>query len=141
VNLFSNVSLLLVRKQVLTSNSGRSWAVTELRDKSWDDLHKLWWVCIKERNRIATSNMERDRLKAGYGEHEAEGRDKTVSSLHSVFCFGSPCQSSVATIRHRLSFPMAYLDYFPLYVFGAWFANQLASLDRDYHEEHQTCVA
>lgn len=25
--------------------------------------------------------MERDRLKAGYGEHEAEGRDKTVSSL------------------------------------------------------------
>ncbi|KAJ5994010.1 mitochondrial 39-S ribosomal protein L47 (MRP-L47)-domain-containing protein [Penicillium sp. IBT 35674x] len=57
---------------------GRSWAITELRDKSWDDLHKLWWVCIKERNRIATSNMERDRLKAGYGEHEAEGRDKTI---------------------------------------------------------------
>ena len=65
---------------------GRSWAITELRDKSWDDLHKLWWVCIKERNRIATSNMERDRLKAGYGEHEAEGRDKTVSSL----LFGQP---------------------------------------------------
>jgi hypothetical protein len=84
VDLFSNLSLLLVKKRVLTSDSGRSWAVTELRDKSWDDLHKLWWVCIKERNRIATSNLERDRLKAGYGEHEAGGRDKTVSSFPSI---------------------------------------------------------
>ncbi|KAJ5925215.1 54S ribosomal protein L4, partial [Penicillium verhagenii] len=57
---------------------GRPWAVTELRDKSWDDLHKLWWVCIKERNRIATSNLERERLKAGYGDHESDSRDKTI---------------------------------------------------------------
>lgn len=83
---------------MLTSNLGRSWAVTELRDKSWDDLHKLWWVCIKERNRIATSNMERDRLKAGYGEHEAEGRDKTVSSS----LLRSPCQSSIVTTQQDM---------------------------------------
>lgn len=116
---------------------GRSWAITELRDKSWDDLHKLWWVCIKERNRIATSNMERDRLKAGYGEHEAESRDKTVSSL----LFWQPLPIFIATTRYDSMIPMAYLDYFPLFVFGAWFANNSRSLDRDYHEEHQTCVA
>ncbi|KAF3482926.1 mitochondrial 54S ribosomal protein YmL4 [Arthroderma uncinatum] len=57
---------------------GRSWTVQELRQKSWDDLHCLWWVCVKERNRIATSNLERDRLQAGYGEYEAEDRDKTI---------------------------------------------------------------
>ncbi|EEQ29320.1 54S ribosomal protein L4 mitochondrial [Microsporum canis] len=57
---------------------GRSWTVQELRQKSWDDLHCLWWVCVKERNRIATSNYERERLKAGYGEYEAGNRDKTV---------------------------------------------------------------
>ncbi|KAF3891838.1 Mitochondrial 54S ribosomal protein YmL4 [Trichophyton interdigitale] len=57
---------------------GRSWTVQELRQKSWDDLHCLWWVCVKERNRIATSNYERDRLKAGYGEFEAGERDKTI---------------------------------------------------------------
>lgn len=59
--------------------SGRPWAIQELREKSWDDLHKLWWVCVKERNRITTSNLERERLKAGYGEYEAEERERVVS--------------------------------------------------------------
>jgi hypothetical protein len=39
---------------------------------------------MKERNRIATSNAERDRLKAGYGLWEAEDRDHIVSTLSSL---------------------------------------------------------
>ncbi|KAL1976796.1 hypothetical protein VTN31DRAFT_3078 [Thermomyces dupontii] len=57
---------------------GRAWEVQELREKSWEDLHCLWWVCVKERNRIATSNLERKRLKAGYGDYEALERDRTI---------------------------------------------------------------
>ncbi|GLA25954.1 54S ribosomal protein L4 mitochondrial [Aspergillus niger] len=57
---------------------GRSWSIQELREKSWDDLHSLWWVCVKERNRIATSDMERKRLKAGYGEWESSERDRVI---------------------------------------------------------------
>ncbi|THC97777.1 hypothetical protein EYZ11_002759 [Aspergillus tanneri] len=57
---------------------GRSWSIQELREKSWEDLHALWWVCVKERNRIATSNLERQRLKAGYGEWEASDRDRAI---------------------------------------------------------------
>ncbi|KAF2180537.1 MRP-L47-domain-containing protein [Zopfia rhizophila CBS 207.26] len=57
---------------------GRAWTVNELRVKSWDDLHCLWWVCMRERNRLATEKIERNRIKAGFGDVEAEARDKTV---------------------------------------------------------------
>jgi large subunit ribosomal protein L47 len=57
---------------------GRSWTIGELRSRDWESLHQLWWVCVKERNRLATEKIERERLQAGYGDRENEARDKTV---------------------------------------------------------------
>ncbi|CAK7566220.1 MAG: 54S ribosomal protein L4 mitochondrial [Sporothrix epigloea] len=57
---------------------GRSWTAEELRRKSWDDLHRLWWVCVKERNRIATANVARKHFDLGFGSYEADERDATV---------------------------------------------------------------
>jgi large subunit ribosomal protein L47 len=63
---------------ISNAGTGRAWTVNELRNKSYDDLWSLWWVCAKERNRIATQEFERSRVKAGYGEQEATLRDKEV---------------------------------------------------------------
>jgi len=57
---------------------GRAWAISELRNKHFDDLHSLWWVCVKEKNRIATAEMERQRVGAGYGQYESDERNREV---------------------------------------------------------------
>lgn len=38
--------------------AGRAWNASELRLKSFDDLHKLWWTVIKECNVLYTQKDE-----------------------------------------------------------------------------------
>jgi len=41
--------------------AGKSWKARDLRNKSWDDLHKLWYVLLKERNLLQSEKL---RLRA-----------------------------------------------------------------------------
>lgn len=78
----------LMNKPADDEARGRAWKVHELRQKSWDDLHALWWACCRERNRISTANAERVRAKMGFGEFEANARDEDVRTIcDSVPCF------------------------------------------------------
>ncbi|KAL8985516.1 MAG: hypothetical protein Q9177_004414 [Variospora cf. flavescens] len=63
---------------------GRPWVVEELRNKSWEDLHSLWWVCCRERNILATQEYERKRLKAGYGAAENMERFRVVGQTQKA---------------------------------------------------------
>jgi len=63
---------------------GRAWTVQELRQKGWDDLHGLWWMCVRERNRLATAKREREFSKIGFGDAEGDERDAEVSTSEIV---------------------------------------------------------
>ncbi|SCV04861.1 LANO_0G13058g1_1 [Lachancea nothofagi CBS 11611] len=45
-----------LRKFDELDNDSRPWAVPELRRKSFDDLHSLWYTCLRERNVLAREN-------------------------------------------------------------------------------------
>jgi hypothetical protein len=65
---------------------GRSWKASELRGKSFEDLHKLWYIILRERNVLSTQKAEAKRQGVVWmGEH----RDVK-------------CRQSMSRIRHVL---------------------------------------
>ncbi|KAF9351204.1 39S ribosomal protein L47, mitochondrial [Mortierella sp. NVP85] len=70
--------------------TGRAWRASELRVKSFDDLHKLWYVLLKERNLLATQKEEALRNHVPKQYFSNKGRR-------------AKCQKSMARIKFVLN--------------------------------------
>ena len=80
------------------SFAGRAWNAADLRLKSWDDLHKLWYVLLKERNMLKS---EKDNYRAR-GLVMPNGRRETkVASVSSSNCMR--CTYCFASLPKRLT--------------------------------------
>ncbi|XP_059468409.1 large ribosomal subunit protein uL29m [Neocloeon triangulifer] len=65
-----------------TIKTGRSWRTDELRIKSNEDLHKLWFVLLKERNMLLS--MERECKKEYRVFANPERIDKVEESMENL---------------------------------------------------------
>lgn len=62
---------------------GRAWRIEELRIKSNSDLHKLWYVLLKERNMLKT--MEHEALEVYELFPNPERIDKVIFEAKSIY--------------------------------------------------------
>ncbi|KAG8581313.1 hypothetical protein GDO81_007626 [Engystomops pustulosus] len=68
-----------------TVKSGDSWSVDQLRCKSSEDLHKLWYVLLKEKNMLMTLEQESKRQRVAMPSAERLFKvDKSMENLHIV---------------------------------------------------------
>ena len=72
----------------LNCDSGQAWKAAELRNKSWEDLHALWYILLKERNLLESEKL---RVKA------AKERLQNPSRLTKVFL---PTPPKIAISKH-----------------------------------------
>ncbi|GMS96179.1 hypothetical protein PENTCL1PPCAC_18354, partial [Pristionchus entomophagus] len=61
---------------------GRSWTADELRLKSNTDLHKLWFVCLKERNMLLT--MKRAFVAQAKSMPNPERLDRVDETMEAI---------------------------------------------------------
>uniref|UniRef100_A0A7S2V0Y4 Large ribosomal subunit protein uL29m n=1 Tax=Fibrocapsa japonica TaxID=94617 RepID=A0A7S2V0Y4_9STRA len=65
--------------------TGRAWRCEELRKKSFEDLHKLWYVLYKERNRLLTERQacRRNNMVMPHPERSTKVR-KSMAAIKTV---------------------------------------------------------
>ena len=66
--------------------TGRGWTVPDLRRKSFDDLHKLWYVLYKERNVLLTSRLTAKRFNRPIAAKDENRYISVKRSMAGIKC-------------------------------------------------------
>ena len=64
--------------------TGRAWTVPDLRRKSFDDLHKLWFVLYKERNLLLSEREKTRRNQRPVLKPEENSYTKVKRSMAGI---------------------------------------------------------
>ncbi|XP_069583365.1 large ribosomal subunit protein uL29m [Ranitomeya imitator] len=68
-----------------TMKSGDLWTINHLRCKGSEDLHKLWYVLLKEKNMLMTLEQESKRQRVAMPSPERLYKvNKSMENLHTV---------------------------------------------------------
>lgn len=76
---------------------GRPWTIPQLRRKEFDDLHTLWYVCLKERNRLYRESQLLQDYTTRVGEESLDERNTAVDSVDKMV------KTTMSRIRHVLA--------------------------------------
>lgn len=68
-----------MNSDILKTLLGRGWKASELRLKSWDDLQKLWYVLLKEKNMLMTQRQMLNAQNLRFPNPERISKVKLVS--------------------------------------------------------------
>ena len=77
--------------------TGRSWRASELRAKNSGDLHKLWYVLLKERNMLLT--LKHEARRQGEGMPSPERMVKVRKSMARIKVVLGERERAVKDIR------------------------------------------
>ncbi|KAG6897071.1 hypothetical protein C0992_004312 [Termitomyces sp. T32_za158] len=79
---------VLEGSQTMLRQTGRSWKASELRLKSFKDLHTLWYILLRERNLLATQKEEGRRIGIQEGlqvsGHKVHHTRKSMARIKAV---------------------------------------------------------
>jgi large subunit ribosomal protein L47 len=64
--------------------TGRAWTACDLRKKSFEDLHKLWYVLYKERNLLLSEKQKTRRAQRPYTQLEENRYNNVKRSMAAI---------------------------------------------------------
>ena len=90
------------RNTRMNETVGRQWSVKELRRKSYEDLHRLWYVLYKEKNMLLTEQQLSRRRQLIFPQPERFKKvQKSMGAIRQVLGERKRVKVAAHLERHR----------------------------------------